>query len=230
MACDTILFDINETVLDLSSLKPRFEKVFKDNSIMPIWFTILLHNSTVCSLTKVNTEFATLAGIALDNIAARRGISLSGEQRTDILSGFASLQPHSDIIPALKTLRSNGYRTVAFSNSSIELVTNQIKNAGLNDYFDRIISVEESGSFKPDAKVYIYGAEKLERPLEDLRLVATHDWDTHGAITTGMKAAYIDRTGVPYNPLFKRPDVFGTDMREIVEQFMAEDAKNNEAL
>ncbi|SCA56522.1 Haloacid dehalogenase, type II [Candidatus Terasakiella magnetica] len=230
MARDTILFDINETVLDLSSLKPKFETAFGDGSVISTWFASLLHTSTVCSLTNVETGFAALAGIALDNIAARRGMTLSEEQRSDILGGFASLQPHDDIIPALSALRSKGYRTVAFSNSSKDLITNQIKNAGLNDYFDRIISIEETGSFKPDAKVYVYGAAKLGRAVEDLRLVATHDWDTHGAMNAGLQAGYIDRTGAAYHPLFRRPDVYGTDMRDIVQQIMQEDGLIKEAV
>ena len=41
MARDTILFDINETVLDLASLQPRFEAVFGDGSITARWFAML---------------------------------------------------------------------------------------------------------------------------------------------------------------------------------------------
>ena len=34
MARDTILFDINETVLDLASLRPRLESVFGDAAVI----------------------------------------------------------------------------------------------------------------------------------------------------------------------------------------------------
>ncbi|SCA55977.1 Haloacid dehalogenase, type II [Candidatus Terasakiella magnetica] len=224
MARDTILFDINETVLDLSGLKPAFEETFKDPGVISTWFAMLLHNSTVCALTDVKTGFASLAGAMLDAVAARRGMEISDEQRTKMLSGFASLKPHGDIIPALEKLRSAGYRTVAFSNSSLELVSNQIKNAGLSAHFDEVISVEETGSFKPDGKVYQFVADKVQRDIADLRLVATHDWDTHGAMVAGMKAAYIDRSGAPYHPLFKRPDVYASNMNDVVDEIITDDA------
>ena len=148
MPRDTILFDINETVLDLSSLKPKFNAAFGDEAVTATWFSMLLHTSTVCTLTDVKTDFATLAGAMLDTVAAHLGVELSEVMRADILGGFASLPPHADIKPALMRLRSAGYHTVAFSNSSLKLVTAQINNAGLTDYFDDIVSVEETGSFK----------------------------------------------------------------------------------
>ena len=64
MKRDTILFDINETVLDLSSLKPGFEKAFGEAGVLPTWFAMLLQSSTVCAITGVKTGFATLAGLA----------------------------------------------------------------------------------------------------------------------------------------------------------------------
>lgn len=123
MPRDTILFDINETVLDLSSLKPKFKAAFGDEAVTATWFSMLLHASTVCILTDIKTNFATLAGNMLDTVAARLGVQLTDEMRADILDSFASLPPHADIKPALTRLRSAGYRTVAFTNSSLKLVS-----------------------------------------------------------------------------------------------------------
>ncbi|MEM7749632.1 MAG: haloacid dehalogenase type II [Pseudomonadota bacterium] len=225
MARDTILFDINETVLNLETLRPRFEAAFGDPGVTATWFAMLLHSSTVCALTGVKTGFAELAGTMVDTLAARRSVTVSDAQRTDILGGFASLKPHDDIVPALQTLKSVGYRTVAFSNSSLKLVSSQIENAGLAEHYDEIVSVEETGSFKPDPKVYQFVADRVSRSLSDLRLVATHDWDTHGAMTAGMAAAYIDRTGAPYHPLYRRPAVFATTMGDVVAGIVAEDGR-----
>lgn len=217
---ETILFDINETVLNLSSLKPKFKKVFGDESALTLWFSQLLHSSTVCITTKVNTNFAELAGVMLDAIGVRFGVILTETMKSDLLACLANLPPHSDIKPALRKLRSNGFRTVAFSNSSLKLISQQMVNAGLVDYFDTIVSVEDTGSFKPDPKVYKFVATKLGQSPESLRLVATHDWDTHGALSVGFNAAYIDRTGIPYHPLYQQPDIHAKTMESIVDQII----------
>ena len=37
-------------------------------------------------------------------------------------------------------------------------------------------------------------------------LAAVHPWDTHGAKTAGLQAAYINRDGADYPPYFLPPD------------------------
>lgn len=227
MQRDTILFDINETVLNLSALKPKFKEAFGNDLVLDTWFSMLLHTSTVCILTGVQTNFATLTGTMLDTIAARLDVTLTDKTRADILNSFSSLSPHADIKPALTRLRKAGYRTIAFSNSSLNLLTTQITNAGLTECFDDLVSVEETGSFKPDSNVYAFVAKLINKPICDLRLVATHDWDTHGALSAGMLAAYIDRSGAPYHPLYQKPDINAATMEGIVDQIIARDLSNS---
>jgi len=220
MTSDTILFDINETVLDLSTLRPLFKAVFGDESVTSTWFTMLLHSSTVCSLTDVKTDFASLAKIMLESLAGKLKVNLTDQMSYDILNAFAGLTAHDDIKPALQKLRLAGFRCIAFSNSSLQLINQQINNAGLKEYFDDIVSVEESGSFKPDYNVYQFAANRVHRPIELLWLVATHDWDTHGAISAGMRGAYIDRSGAPYHPLYCQANVEGKTMGEVIEKII----------
>jgi 2-haloacid dehalogenase len=220
MKQNIILFDINETVLNLSTLKPKFKIAFGNEGVTATWFSMLLHSSTVCIMTEVKTDFATLASTMLNSIAVRMNIKLSDEVHKDILNSFASLAPHSDIVPALVKLKSAGFRTVAFSNSSRDLISIQMKNSGLIEYFDDIISVEETGSFKPDPAVYKFAAKELKQPIENLRLVATHDWDTHGALSVGMRAAFINRSNTIYHPLYRQPDIVASSMGNIVEQII----------
>ena len=40
MPRDTILFDINETILDLTSLRPKFKVAFGDESVTSTWFSM----------------------------------------------------------------------------------------------------------------------------------------------------------------------------------------------
>ena len=220
MSRDTILFDINETVLDLSSLKPLFAESFGSTAVTATWFSMLLHSSNVCALTSVRSDFESLAGTMLDSLAARMRLELDHNNKQKILGAFATMPAHPDMSQALETLKAAGYRTIAFTNSSIQLVTSQIANSGLTDLFDQQISVESTGSFKPDTKVYQHAAKQADRPIKALRLIATHDWDTHGALSAGMKAGYIDRTGAPYHPQYLRPDAFAKSMTELVAQII----------
>jgi len=220
----TILFDINETVLKLSVLRPIFSSTFGHELFTDTWFSMLLHASTVSMITDVKTDFSLLSKITLEALACKTGVQLSSKETDDILGGFSSLPAHSDIKPALLRLRSAGFRVVAFSNSSLSLISNQIDNAGLNTYFDKVISVEEAGTFKPSQKAYEFASTQLGQPIDKLRLVAAHDWDTHGAMRAGLEAAYINRSDLLYNPLYNKPEICGSTMNEIVDKIIATDS------
>lgn len=227
MQNDTILFDVNETMLDLSPMRPKFETAFGNDAVMATWFSMLLHTSTVCALTEVKSDLGTLADGVLNTLATRLKIPLSDATRAEILDGLMHLPPYADVKPALSRLRCAGYRTVAFTNSSLAMAKQQIDHAGLSDVLNDVISVEPTGSFKPDARVYHFVAEHFKRPVETLRLVAAHDWDTHGALSVGMRAAYLDRSGATYNPLYRMPDICASTMQEVAESIVTRDTLDN---
>ncbi|HIF9077910.1 TPA: haloacid dehalogenase type II [Photobacterium damselae] len=212
---DIIIFDINETILNLESLHKIFVDIFDNNLMLSQWFSKLLHTSAVCAITKVETNFFTLASITLDNMFDDNQLELSKFDKKEFLNEFTRLQPYSDVIPALKYLKENGFKLIALSNSSSKLINEQLNNSGVISFFDEIISAEEVTTFKPDPQVYKYAAKRLGVSLNRLRLVATHDWDTHGALSVGMKAAYLSRNDKKYTSVFKKVDIKGSDMMEI---------------
>lgn len=218
---EVILFDINETVLNLESLKPKFSDVFGNEAALALWFSRLLHSSTVCIVTNIHSNFAELANAMLESLAEYYACDLTLEKRRELLNGFSNLPPHADIKGALNKLRLSGFRTVAFSNSSQSLISAQMNNSGLASFFDVIISVEETGSFKPNPEVYKFAAKVLGEPADNLRLVATHDWDTHGALSAGLKAAYIDRMDRQYHPFYLKPDIESNTMGGIADKIIA---------
>ncbi|WP_299685521.1 hypothetical protein [uncultured Vibrio sp.] len=92
MPMQTVLFDINETVLDLSALKPKFVTYFSNESHMSTWFSILLYSSTVSLVTDTTSDFKSLALAALKTLAGRLNKNLTDEGYHDILGTFANLQ------------------------------------------------------------------------------------------------------------------------------------------
>jgi 2-haloacid dehalogenase len=47
---NTIVFDVNETLLDISALEPEFERIFGDGAVIERWFLQLLHYSLVANI------------------------------------------------------------------------------------------------------------------------------------------------------------------------------------
>ena len=158
-----IVFDVNETLLDVDALKPHFARAFGDELVLREWFSTVLLYSEVASLAGPYSDFGAIGGAALDMVAASRGVSLSAEDRTRILTGMRSLPAHPDVADGLRRLKQAGFRTVTLTNSAAAVVEQQLSNAGLRDSFERSFSVDTVRRFKPAPEPYRYVAKELKR-------------------------------------------------------------------
>jgi 2-haloacid dehalogenase len=219
-----IVFDVNETLLNLSALDPEFNRVFGDPSRRGEWFAQVLQNSLVATITGKYDDFGKLAGGALDMTAQRYKIELLQDDRSAILSGIRTLPAHADVRAGLDRLKDAGFRLFTLTNSPPHVVEAQLQNSGLSEYFERSFSVEAVKRFKPDAEVYRMTARELGVATEQVRLVAAHDWDVAGALVAGCAAAFIARQGKVLNPLMPIPDIVGNDLIEVAEKIIAADA------
>lgn len=216
-----IVFDVNETLLDLRALDSHFQRVFGDAAVRPAWFSQTLQLSLITTIVEAYTDFATLAGAALDLVAARRGATLSAADRQSILGAMRTLPPHPDVVPGLERLRQAGLRMATLTNNPPPVVMAQLQNAGLAHYFERMLSVEAVRRFKPAAEVYQMAATELGVTPSDMWLVAAHDWDVWGALRAGCHGAFVARPGTALNTLMPRPEIIGAHMVDIAEQLIS---------
>lgn len=115
------IFDVNETLLNLHALDPHFQRAFGDAGIRQLWFAQFIQSALVATVTNAYADFGTIGGAALDMVAARRGVRLSAEDRTQILGGIRSLPPHPEVSTSLARLRDAGLRLAALTNSTAQV-------------------------------------------------------------------------------------------------------------
>jgi 2-haloacid dehalogenase len=218
-----IVFDVNETLLNLNALDVEFNRVFGEPSRRGEWFAQVLQNSLVATITGTYDDFGKIAGAALDMTAQKYNMQLLQEDRTAILSGIRTLPAHADVRAGLDRLKEAGFRLFTLTNSPPQVVKAQLENSGLSEYFEGSFSVDAVKRFKPDAEVYLMTARELGVSAEQVRLVAAHGWDVAGALVAGCAAAFIARPGKVLNPLMPTPDIVGNDLIEVAEKIMAAD-------
>jgi 2-haloacid dehalogenase len=216
-----IVCDVNETLLDVAALEPDFKDVFGDTRVLQDWFATVLLYSEVATLAGPYTDFASIAGAALDMTATARNVTMSPENRTRILQGMLKLPAHSDVRDGLQIMRDAGLRLVTLTNSAPAAVQQQLTNAGLASFFERSFSVDTVRRFKPAPEAYRSVAETLKVPIGQLRLVAAHAWDVVGALRAGCAAAFVARPGKVLYPLGPTPDIVGPDFRQVAQQIVA---------
>jgi 2-haloacid dehalogenase len=214
------VFDVNETLLDLGALDPRFERVFGDASTRQAWFGQFLALWLTEMLTGEYTDFGTIGGGALEMVAERQGVDLSDQDKQQILGDMQELPPHPEVKENLGRLRDAGLRLATLTNSTQQVADAQIDNSGLRDYFEQVLSADTVQRLKPAPEPYRMAAESLGVEVDQVRLVAAHAWDVVGAMRAGCAAAFVARPGMVLNPLAARPDVVGADLREVADQIL----------
>ena len=216
-----LVLDVIETMLDIKALEPHFARAFDDGRMLQEWFANLLLYANVVTVAGPYADFGTLAGAVLDMTATAHGKTLSSEDRTRILQGTVSLPAHSDVKDGLQRLKSAGFRMVTLTNSAPGSVTQQLKNAGLTEFFERSFSVDAVKKYKPAADAYEYVARELGVTTAGLRMIAAHAWDVHGALRAGCAATFISRPGHALFPAGPKPDISAPDLRAAADRIIA---------
>jgi 2-haloacid dehalogenase len=217
-----LVFDVNETLLDLAALRGPFARAFGDTAPVGEWFARLLHGSLVATLTDAYEDFASIGRKALEAVASRHGVDLSDAHRDAILGTMLSLPAHREVPDGLSRLHSAGFPLATLTNSSRETARAQLEAAGILDLFGQVLSVEEVGRYKPAPEPYLMAAERLGVHPPDMRMVAAHDWDIWGAVRAGCAVAYVSRTDTPF-VVGGPPDLVGPDLSAVADAILEVD-------
>ena len=191
-----IVFDVNETLLDLDTIRPTFDRIFNDPAAMRLWFDGLITYSEALTLAGVYVPFTDIGGAVLRMLAATRGIPSGTRTARSSRSGSRRC-PHTRRFPrALRRLRDHGFRLFTLTDNTLEISGRQLEQAGIIDLFERRFSVDETVKrHKPAQEAYHFVAGELDVDPEDICLIACHVWDTIGAKAAGWQAALILREG-----------------------------------
>ena len=75
-----IVFDCNETLLDLETITSTFERIFGDRATMRLWFEQLITFSQALTISDIYLPFTDIGSSVLAMIAEARGIRIAGSR------------------------------------------------------------------------------------------------------------------------------------------------------
>jgi 2-haloacid dehalogenase len=223
MVRPVVVFDVNETLLDLAPIGDAFDETLGDADAAGQWFARLLELSWVAAITGEYHSFAELGGAAVQMVFEARGLEVEPAQTAAVVGVMRRLPPHPDVAPGLDLLADADFRLAALTNSPSEVARAQLEHAGLIERFERLMSVEMVATFKPSAEVYRAAAAELGVETGDMVMVAAHAWDIAGAMAAGCRGAFVSRPGRVLSPLQAVPDLVASDVtgvaRLIIQSF-----------
>lgn len=215
-----LILDVNETLLDLSSMKARMNAAFGHDFAFAQWFSLMLQYSLVDNVTGQYHNFGEIGKAAFQMTKQMLRKDVSDNERDEILQMIRQLPPHPDVVKGLSMLQEAGYRMITLTNSTEEVVQQQMKSAGLTQYFEALLSIDPMRKYKPALETYRQATEKLGVRPEEAMLIAAHGWDVTGALHAGLQAAFISREGKAQYPLAPNPQYTGDSLVQIAEKLV----------
>jgi 2-haloacid dehalogenase len=218
MRPSVIVFDVNETLSDLSPLGARFVEVGASASAAPLWFASVLRDGFALIAASENPPFAEVARELLLSQLSEAHLNRSVEEAAKhVMDGFASLELHPDVASGVDRLREDGFRLVTLSNGAASVAERLLTSANIRDRFEKLLSVEDAGAWKPAARSYEYAAEVCDVKPDEMVLVAVHPWDVDGALRAGLRSCWVNRSGGPFPATFLEPTYTVGNLEEIPE-------------
>lgn len=207
------VFDAYGTLSDFNSAVARHRGAIgpRADALSEMWRSKQIQYTWLRNSMGTHAPFWQVTGEALDHCLAAQGVA-DPAVREKLMGAYRALDPFPEVPAMLACLKRGGRRAAILSNGNPEMLAAMIAASGLADAFEAVLSVEEVGVFKPDARVYgLVEARCGVRP-DRVCFLSSNCWDAHGAAHFGFRTLWVNRAGAPEDNL---PGALVSEIRDL---------------
>lgn len=192
----TLAFDVYGTLIDTHGVVVRLRELVGERAeaFSRAWRDKQLEYAFRRGLMQRYADFGICTREALEHTCAAFDAPLSAAERAGLLDLYGALPAFDDARAGLARLEAAGHRLFAFSNGTAGAVAGLLAAAGLDGFFEGIVSTDEVRSFKPDPVVYAHFLRSAGATGDAAWLVSSNPFDVIGARAAGMRAVWVRRS------------------------------------
>ena len=224
MPITTCVFDAYGTLFDVAAAarvaaeQPGQEKLAKVwPKLAADWRSKQLQYTWLRAITGDHKPFWNVTEDGLDWAMEASGLD-DPILRETLLALYWELPAYPEVPKMLETLAKGGYQTAILSNGSPDMLEGAVDFAGVGQYLDDVLSVEDVGIFKPAAKVYDMVGTRFGTTPDEVMFVSSNGWDAASAAGYGFRTVWVNRAGEPVDRLPARPTRVLSDLSTIPEE------------
>ena len=216
-----VLFDAYGTLFDVYSIGVAAERRFPGfgERLAVVWRDKQIEYTRLVSMAGERRTFRDLTRAGLRFAARRLAIDLSNEAEDRLMAEYQRLALFPENRGVLDALKARGVRAGILSNGDVDMLAELVANTGLAALLDPVISVQPTGRFKTDPATYALGPAALDLPTGDILFVSSNGWDAIGATWHGYITLWVNRAGLPLDPLGTAPTRVGNNLENVLDFF-----------
>jgi 2-haloacid dehalogenase len=218
-ALRAVLFDVYGTLFDVYSVAAQAEASFPGHGqrLALLWRDKQIEYTRLASMSRRYSPFSDLTERALQFACASLRLDLTATARDALIGQYQCLKPFAENEAVLRELKARGVRAGVLSNGDPAMLDGLISRAGFAPWLDPVLSAHSVQRFKIDDAVYALGPTALQLPAREILFVSSNGWDAIGATWYGYTTLWINRAGVPLDPLGTEPTRTGTSLRAVLD-------------
>lgn len=216
-----LAFDIYGTLIDPHGVVDELSKHVGDRAqeFSNIWRDKQLEYTWRRALMQRYQNFPVCTRQALDYTDTLLQTGLDESAKAALMQVYRVLPAFDDVPGSLQALADAGFRLFGFSNGVEEAIIGLLEHAGIDQYFEGVVSVDALQTFKPDPQVYHHFIEVADTAAENCWLVSSNGFDVIGAVSAGMKAAWLRRSqSVVFDPWGVEPTLVMHSLDELQQE------------
>jgi 2-haloacid dehalogenase len=214
VAAATVAFDIIGTLFSLDAPRRVISAYGGPPATFDVWFSSALRDYFARSHSGSYTPLKDVLEDTVERTAYVVGWEIDADVASELMGSMRELTPVDGAEAALTALGNQGWKRLAVTNSSRDLVEALLDRGGLTSHFDGVITCDDLGVSKPHPHVY----EEVKRQSQgEAWLVAAHAWDVGGALGAGLHAIWISTGEHVYPKFLPGPDMIAGDLGSAVE-------------
>ena len=218
-ALSAVLFDLYGTLLDVHSIAVRADQLFSGRgaALAQLWRDKQIEYSRLRTMSNRYVPFTQVVEDALQYACDALHLPLDSAGRGLLMHEFTQLTAFSDVTPALQRLVAADLTVGVLTNGDPGQLEDALHGAGLDDYFDVLLSADQARAYKTAPGVYELGPLTLGHPPAELLLITGNSWDAIGAKWYGYRSFWVNRLSAPIERLGERPDGIGRTLNDAVD-------------
>jgi 2-haloacid dehalogenase len=201
------VFDAYGTLFDVNSAAQQAQNVLHEKwqQLAEVWRMKQLQYTWLRSLTGRHVDFWQLTVEALE--FALDSLQLGNPQlRDQLMELYLQLSAYPEVPNTLLRLKTGGLKCAILSNGSPRMLAAAVKNAGIKDLLDAVLSVEEVKVYKPHPTVYQLAVDRLGLKASAIWFVSSNGWDAYSAKAFGFHAIWCNRSSQAPERIAETPD------------------------
>jgi 2-haloacid dehalogenase len=218
-ALRALTFDHYGTLFDKEAVSALIDERLPGRGLQlaRLWFQTTQRYCWLNGMMGRHQTWDDLTRRALDFAFRSEGLELDPALADALMDADIDLPPYAEV-PAALALLAQHFDLWVLSMGSPWMIERSQEKAGIKSLFKGIVSAERAKIYKPAPGAYGLAERVLGLAMEEIGFVSSNSFDVMGSANYGYPTFWVNRRGLPLDPLGPEPDCEVPDLMVLAER------------